>query len=111
MTWLRVCVALAFLATSARAGDWPQWLGPNRDGASSETVAPWKEPPQRLWGVRVGQGHSSPVVAAGKVYLHTKVEGKDEEELTAYDAASGRKLWGKTYPRAAFNNPFGNGPR
>lgn len=111
MNGLHTCLAVALVTTAARGGDWPQWLGPNRDGVSPEKVAPWKEPPKRLWSATVGEGHSSPVVAAGKVYLHAKVEGKSEEQLTAFDAASGKKLWAKSYPRADFNNPYGNGPR
>src|SRR5438105_99077 len=111
MSWLRMGLALGLFTTAARASDWPQWLGPNRDGVSAENVAPWKEPPKRLWSASVGEGHSSPVVAAGKVYLHARPAGKNEEELTAYDAATGKKLWSKAYPRAEFNNPYGNGPR
>lgn len=111
MAWLRTCLALAITATAARAGDWPQWLGPNRDGSSAEKVAPWKEAPKRLWSANVGEGHSSPIIANGKVYLHARVTGKSEEVLTAYDAVSGKRLWSKSFPRADFNNPYGNGPR
>jgi outer membrane protein assembly factor BamB len=107
-------LSLALLLTSAtlaRAGDWPQWLGPNRDGSSPEKVAPWKGDLKVLWKQAVGEAHSSPVVAGGKVFLHTRVAGKDAEEVTAYDAKTGEKLWNVSYPRAAFGTPFGNGPR
>lgn len=90
--------------------DWPQWLGPERDGTSKETVAPWKEL-KPAWKVDVGEGHSSPVVSGGRVYLHTRIKGKDEETVTAYDAASGKELWAQSYPRAEFKSPFGVGPR
>ena len=91
--------------------DWPQWLGPTRDGVSTERVAPWKDAPAVLWKVPAGEGHSSPIVAGGRVYLHTKVKDKDEEAVAAYDVATGQELWSKTYPRAAFQSPFGLGPR
>ena len=111
MPWLRALFALCVCASIAAAGDWPQWLGPTRDGVSPEKVAAWKEPPRRGWAVSVGQGHSSPVVAGGKVFLHAQVRGQDAEEVTAYDAASGKRLWSKSYPRSAFESKFGTGPR
>jgi outer membrane protein assembly factor BamB len=111
MPWLRALVALCVCGRIAAAGDWPQWLGPTRDGASPEKVAAWKEAPPRQWNIPVGEGHSSPVVAGGKVFLHAKVKDKDEEEVSAYDAATGKQVWSRTYARAAFSSPFGNGPR
>lgn len=101
-----------FLSTPlAGAADWPQWLGPNRDGASAEKVAPWTGAPKVLWRHPVGEGNSSPVVAAGKVFLHGKTAGKDEEEVLAFDARTGKPLWQTPYPRGAGNFLYGNGPR
>ena len=51
------------------AEDWPQWLGPKRDGASTETIKPWKGELKVLWRKPVGPGHSSPVVANGVLYV------------------------------------------
>lgn len=99
------------LVRVAGADDWPQWLGPNRDGISAEKIAPWKEPPAVVWKVEVGEGHSSPVVAGGRVYLHVKEPGRDAETLLAFDAASGKQLFARSYDRVAFNSIFGNGPR
>jgi outer membrane protein assembly factor BamB len=102
---------LVVVSTLAVAADWPSWLGPHRDSISPEKVAPWKEAPKTLWKVSVGEGHSSPVVAGGKVYLFTKVADKDEEELIAYDAKKGDKLWSVSYERGPFMGLYGNGPR
>src|SRR5690349_11301335 len=101
MPWRRSLFVLALCAASAPTADWPQWLGPDRDGGSSEAVAPWKEQLQILWRKSVGEGHSSPVVAGGKVFLHTKVADKDQEDVSAYDAKSGELLWHKTYERGS----------
>ncbi len=95
----------------ALADDWPQWLGPTRDNVSPATIAPWKDAPATLWRHPVGEGHSSPVVAGGRVYLHAKVKDRDEEEVIAWDAASGRELWRQATPRAPFSSIFGLGPR
>lgn len=98
-------------STFAAADDWPQWLGPNRDGASPEKVAPWVAPPRVAWRQTVGEGHSSPVIAGGKLFLHAKVADADAEEVTAYDAGTGLQQWRRTYPRPKFSSMFGNGPR
>jgi outer membrane protein assembly factor BamB len=111
MPLLRSLLALLLCGSAAVAGDWPQWLGPNRDGSSSEKVAPWKEAPKVVWRHEVGEGHSSPVVAGGRVFIHAKVKDKNEEEVTALDAHSGKVLWRSSTPRAAFHSPFGDGPR
>jgi outer membrane protein assembly factor BamB len=100
-------------AAAAGAADWPQWLGPKRNGNSTEKVAPWKEddPPKVLWRHEVSQGYASPVVAGGRVFVHSWVKDRNEEEVVAYDAATGKELWKDTYPRPPFMSVLGNGPR
>lgn len=100
-----------FAVVPAFAEDWPQWLGPRRDNSSTEKVAPWQGKLQVLWRKPVGEGHSSPVVAEGRVFIHAKIADKNEEELVAYDAKSGEELWRTRYERAAFRSLYGNGPR
>jgi outer membrane protein assembly factor BamB len=111
MPWLRSLVVSLLFAPVVAAADWPQWLGPTRDGASPEAVRPWRAPPKVLWRQPVGEGHSSPVVAGGKVYLLTKVADQNEEALSAYEANSGKRLWQTAYAREPFKSLFGNGPR
>src|SRR4051794_40583918 len=102
MKRLLALVASITFAQAALAEDWPQWLGPHRDGSSEEKVAPWTEPLKVLWRKPVGEGHSSPVVADGRVYLHTKVADKTEEQLSAFDAESGEPRWSTPYERGKF---------
>ena len=91
-------ITLCMATLAAHAADWPQWLGPTRDGVSTEKVAPWEKSPKIAWRAKVGEGHSSPVVAGGKVFLHFRRE-KDgmqktfEEVAAAYDAKNGDVLW------------------
>jgi outer membrane protein assembly factor BamB len=109
---LLLTALVSLLATApAFAEDWPQWLGPRRDNSSTEKVAPWKGKLPVLWRKRVGEGHSSPVVAGGRVFIHAKVEKKNEEEIIAFDAKSGEEVWRTRYERAAFTSRFGSGPR
>jgi outer membrane protein assembly factor BamB len=111
MAILRSLLLLLAGAAPPSADDWPQWLGPARNGVSTETVVPWKETPKTLWNLPVGEGHSSPIVADGRVFLHHKVKGKDEEEVIACNAKTGTELWRQSYPRAPFKSAFGAGPR
>jgi outer membrane protein assembly factor BamB len=111
MPWSRSLAALVLCSGVGVAGDWPQWLGPNRDGASPEKVAAWKKPLKVLWRKPAGEGNSSPVVAGGRVFIHAKIKDKNEEEVVAFDAKTGNQLWRTPYPRAEFKSLFGNGPR
>ena len=101
----------AMTALASNAADWPQFLGPTRDNASSEKVAAWKDAPKVLWRQPVGDAHSSPVVANGVVYAFFKPKGKDADMLTAYKAETGEQLWQQSYDREKFTPAFGAGPR
>ena len=84
-----ICVA----AAAAGAADWPQWRGPQRDGAAPDAALPSTLPEtlRKVWQVEVGEGHSSPVVAGDRVFVHSR-QGEDEV-VRALDLATGRELW------------------
>ena len=110
------CLNLTFLATfvingAAVAADWPQWLGPNRDASTTEKVAAWKGELKPEWKKPAGEGNSSPIVAGGLVYLHTKVKDKKAEMVQAFDAKTGEVKWEKTYPKEEWRTAFGSGPQ
>jgi outer membrane protein assembly factor BamB len=111
MYWCRALFVLLLACPLASAGDWPQWLGPNRDGASAEKVEPWKDTPKVLWRVAAGEGYSVPVIAAGRVFVHARVTGKEEEEVRALDARTGKQLWRASYKRAPFSSILNTGPQ
>jgi outer membrane protein assembly factor BamB len=111
MPWLRSLAVLVILGPFLLAADWPQWLGPRRDGSSTEKVVPWKGPLKVLWRQPVGEGHSSPVVVANRVFLHTKAAEGAAEVVQAFDTADGKPLWSKSYQRAPYKGLFGSGPR
>ena len=108
------CLALTFtlaLAIPTTGADWPQWLGPKRDGGSSESIEPWKESPKVLWKAKVGVGFSTPVIVGGRVFVHARINGKDKEELIALDAKSGKVLWRTAYDRGPYNSVLNTGPQ
>jgi outer membrane protein assembly factor BamB len=111
MPWIRSLIILLVFALGASAADWPQWLGINRDASTTESVKPWKGDLKVVWKKPVGEGHSSPVVANGKVYLHTKATKSEEEVMQAWDAKTGAMLWETDYKRDPYIGLFGNGPR
>ena len=59
-------------APALQAEDWPQWLGPRRDGVWREDGIidkfPANGPPLR-WKTKLGGGYSGPAVAAGRVFV------------------------------------------
>jgi hypothetical protein len=91
-------LALCLAAPSLHAADWPQFRGPTRDGQSPETglLKKWPEGGPRLERTisGVGEGYSSPSIAAGKIYLSGKVGTK--LQLFCFDL-SGNKLWEQTH--------------
>lgn len=109
---LPLCVAIGLTTFQVgRCEDWPGWLGPRRDGTSQETITPWTAQPEVLWKTQVAEGHSSPIVAGGLVLLHTRVSGKNSEQLTARDLKTGKTVWVAENEREPFENSFGTGPR
>ena len=75
-----VCTSLVL------AADWPQLLGPVRNGTSSETglVDTWpKKGPPVVWERTVGAGYASPVVASGRLILFHRVG--DEDVIQSYE--------------------------
>lgn len=89
-----ILVASSF---TARAEDWPKWLGPRADGISQETglAEKWPETgPKQLWSIDVGLGYSSPLVVEGKLYFVSLVDGKDK--LQCLDPDTGKVLWDVT---------------
>jgi len=95
------------------AQDWPQWRGPNRDGSAPGFSSQWPKTLKEEWKVTVGLGHSSPVVAGGKIYVFAR-QG-EEETLLALDAATGKELWRSSQPVSFEMHPaataHGKGPK
>jgi outer membrane protein assembly factor BamB len=89
----------------ASATEWPKWRGPLGDGISRETDLADKWPPSgptELWTADVGIGYSSPIAAAGRVYLFSLND--DTETLTCFDANSGRIIWNQPGGRGRTNS-------
>jgi outer membrane protein assembly factor BamB len=91
---VRTPASLLLVLTLASAQDWPQFRGPDGQGHAAGGGFPieWSESKNVAWKVPVpGRGWSSPVAAAGRVWVTTAVRtGRDTSlRLLAFDAASG----------------------
>lgn len=94
-TWPLFFLLLAGVVPGS--GDWPQWRGPARDGrAALPAIARWPKALAPGWKATVGLGHASPVVAGDRVFVFAR-EGGDEV-ASAFDLATGRRLWRQAYP-------------
>jgi outer membrane protein assembly factor BamB len=96
-----VVAVLGVVVLPVPASDWPQFLGPNRNGSSPEIglLAAWpREGPKLVWRCKGGAGHSQVAVAAGRAY--TIVQRGDDEVLLALDAANGKELWSRRLEHA-----------
>ncbi len=126
-----VVVALGFTslaAGSTRADDWPQWLGPQRDGIWRETGIVKNFPTNGLkvrWRVPVGGGYSGPAVAKGRVYVmdrqlakgatnpsnpFTRGEIPGTERVICLNEVDGKILWQHDYA-CPYTVSYAAGPR
>jgi outer membrane protein assembly factor BamB len=118
------CLALllALLSPALPAADWPQWMGPQRDGVWDEPNVSLADPAKAtlLWEVKTGGGYAGPSVAGGKVFtfsFHRAPDQTDtsrgimgEEELLCISAADGKELWRHRHA-AAYTIDYADGPR
>jgi len=84
----------------ACGGDWPQILGPARNGiaaADEKIAAEWPaNGPPTLWQLEVGRAFSGPAVFGDLVVLFDRVD--DDERVQALNVADGKPRWTQSYP-------------
>jgi outer membrane protein assembly factor BamB len=89
-----VLIGMTSTPPALRAGDWPQILGPHRNGeADNETLADsWpSDGPKTVWQRPVGRGYAGLAVVGQTGVLFHRVE--DEERVEAIDVATGKERW------------------
>jgi outer membrane protein assembly factor BamB len=121
-------LVLGAATLAARADDWPQWLGPKRDGVWREQGIVEKFPPggpKVLWRTPVAEGYAGPAVANGRVYLtdwvvargarqptspfgRSEIPGK--ERVLCLDEKTGKILWKHEYD-CTYTVSYAAGPR
>ncbi len=105
-------VVCLLLSTDTLAEDWPQWLGPERNGMCRETglLQDWPEGgPKQVWLFKdCGIGYSGPAIVDNMLYIMGARNGT--EQLIALKADTGKELW-STDLGEVYENDWGNGPR
>jgi len=98
-TWRRmaIMVALSLCAVAgARAADWPQFLGPDRNGIAPDGVAlpeKWGDGvPRKLWSVSVGRGYAGPAIFGDSVLILDR-EPSRADVLRRLRLSDGREVW------------------
>ncbi len=136
---LSAAAIVTLLASAgARADDWPQWMGPERDGIWREGGLIDKFPPTGAtirWRAPIGNGYSGPAVVGNRVYVMdrqkktvpppaqttasaaksptSKSAGKSlpgNERVLCLNAADGSVVWKYEYDRP-YTISYSNGPR
>jgi outer membrane protein assembly factor BamB len=124
---LSLALPVFVIASLARADDWPQWMGPTRDGKWHENGIIEKFPaagPKVLWRVPVSGGYSGPAVAGGRVFVTDFVKERGEakndpgaradlagkERVLCLAAGGGKLLWKHEYD-CAYKISYPAGPR
>lgn len=124
---IAVVVGIVALPESMSADDWPQWLGPGRDGVWRETGLIERFPDTPLaakWRVPINLGYAGPAVANGLVYVtdyarESGVTGNDpgtrralngKERVLCFDVETGKPVWEHSYACQYFIS-YPSGPR
>jgi outer membrane protein assembly factor BamB len=111
--WLVLLVITLAAGVPAIATDWPQFLGPNRNGTypGPPLLEAWgPSGPKVVWRKQVGQAFAGPAVVQNRVLVFHRVG--NEEVLESLDAKTGASVWRYAYP-TTYRDDFGfdEGPR
>ena len=118
---------VGFVAGTVAAADWPQWMGPNRNGEWVEDGVCDSFPqqgPKKIWSVPIRGGYSGPAVAAGRVFVmdfvpeteltdnnpNKRHDIRGTERVLSLDLTTGKQLWKHEYP-CTYSLSFPCGPR
>ena len=110
---LRSVLLALLIPVQLLAVDWPQFLGPERNGIyrGPELSEKWPASgPRVVWRKQIGEGLAGPVVAQNRLILFHRVD--NSEVVDSFDARTGAAQWRHAYP-TTYKDDFGfdEGPR
>lgn len=104
-------LAFEFCKAEESNQDWAQFLGPHRNGISSETglLNDWPaNGPKEVWRAKSGVGMSGVSISRGRVLTMIQTDGK--QKVIALNAKNGKPMW-QTDVANEYSNRMGDGPR
>ncbi|HYT92567.1 MAG TPA: PQQ-binding-like beta-propeller repeat protein [Gemmataceae bacterium] len=104
MKQLRAALPVVWLAgpTLLAAQEWTRFRGPNGSGLSAAAAIPsaFTEADYH-WKIKLpGVGHSSPVLWGERLFVTSGEEADGKRLILCLDAATGKRLWSRTYTAA-----------
>jgi outer membrane protein assembly factor BamB len=106
-------IIISALLARAECGEWPQILGPDRNGIVHDEQLAEEWPtggPRKVWKANIGSGFAGVVIAGDITVLFHRVG--DEDYLSAFNSQTGEKLWATPF-KSSFQPQIveDNGPR
>ena len=103
----------AAIGQGCNDADWPDFLGPGRNGKSTETGLPSEWPPGGppiVWQKAIGTGYAGPAICNGRLFHFTRFDAA--ARLSCLDARTGTELWTCDYATNYVDMlGYNNGPR
>ena len=99
------------MVVQVHGDDWPQFLGPQRNGVSTESglISEWPvDGPTIVWRTPLGVSMSGIAVSNGRAF--TMFQDDNQQYVVALTANDGKEVW-RTAVAPMFVNSMGNGPR
>src|ERR1051326_6638013 len=125
--FLTATILASALLPLARADDWPQWLGPQRDGVWREDGLVEKFPaggPKVRWRQPIGPGYAGPAIVGDRIYVMDRGTDKPvlkddfaktamagTERVLCLDLATGKQIWKHEYDCPYQKLSYPSGPR
>ena len=111
-------VGLLSLKSGTVLADWPQFRGKNSEGVYQGAPVPTEFGPtkNRLWTLDVPEGHSSPVIHGGALYLTSCNRAEKTLSVHCIDRQTGKSKWTKAISVSEFErghpsfNPASSSP-
>ncbi|MDB4500720.1 PQQ-like beta-propeller repeat protein [Akkermansiaceae bacterium] len=92
---MKTTLCLLLYLGALQASDWPQFLGPARDGTSTETGLTKsfpKDGPKILWEAKLEKGFGGAAIVGDEVYVVDRVR-EEKDILRCLDLKTGKEKW------------------